>query len=160
MGSLSPSTCSQALQLLTKKALVMLNSWSILSRVSITESTTYHSIGRGDQLKMDCYRLPSTPHGANQTTFSAMMIMLDPKYPNFGRKGIIIDGGNLFCRCCFLVSSYVFLISFFYGIVLFSFSATIFIVIDILFTLLQCHSLLSFFLTCVVYAFTYIQFTC
>ena len=52
-----------------------------------------------------------------------------PSAPNFGRKGITIEALNSFCRCCFLVSSSVVLISSFHCIVLFSLSATILIVL-------------------------------
>ena len=47
---------------------------------------------------------------------------LDPKCPDFGRKGISAEVGNLLCRCCFPVSSCVVLVSVFHCIVLFSFS--------------------------------------
>ena len=63
--------------------------------------------------------------------FRAMMRSLDPKCSDFGRKEITVEVGNLICRCHFLVSSSVVLVSFFHCIVLFFFFATIFIAVEI-----------------------------
>ena len=56
-------------------------------------------------------------HTVWTTAFRVMTRNLDPKCPDFGRKGIIVEVGDFLCSCCFLVSFYVVLISFFSYIV-------------------------------------------
>lgn len=93
------------------------------------DSAAYHRLRRsiGKWIAADCL-----PYRTVQTTaFRAMTRSLDPKCPDFGRKGITTEVGNLLCRCCFLVSSSVVLVSFFHCIVLFLFFATIFIAVEI-----------------------------
>ena len=93
------------------------------------DSAAYHRLRRsiGKWIAADCL-----PYRTVQTTaFRAMTRSLDPKCPDFGRKGITTEVGNLLCRCCFLVSSSVVLVSFFHCIVLFFFFATIFIAVEI-----------------------------
>ena len=89
------------------------------------DSVAYHRVRRsiGEWIAADCL-----PYCTVQTTaFRAMTRSLDPKCPDFGRKGITAEVGNLLCRCCFPVSSCVVLVSVFHCIVLFFFFATIFI---------------------------------
>ena len=93
------------------------------------DSAAYHRVRRsiGKWIAADCL-----PYRTVQTTaFRAMTRSLDPKCPDFGRKGITAEVGNLLCRRCFPVSSCIVLVSVFHCIVLFFFFATIFIAVEI-----------------------------
>ena len=126
---------------INKEALATCSSWSTF--VPITESAAQRSIRRRDQLDNGCCRLPSIPHGADHRGHG-LDESLDPNCPDFGRKGIVMEVLNTFCKCCFLVSSSVVLISSFLCIVLFSLSATILIFVDIWFVLLLCNDVFQF----------------
>ena len=93
------------------------------------DSTAYHrvrrSIGKWIAANGLLYRKLQT------TAFRAMTRSLDPKFPDFWRKGITAEVRNLLCKCCFPVSSCVVLVSVFHCIVLFFLIATIFIAVEI-----------------------------
>ena len=97
------------------------------------DSVAYHWVRRsiGKWIAAGCllYRT------VQSTSFRSMTRSLDTKCPDFGRKGITAEVGNLLCRCCFLVFSCVVLVSVFHCIVLFFFFATIFIAVEIWFVL-------------------------
>ena len=93
---------------INKEALATCSSWSTF--VPITESTAQRTIRRRDQLDNGCCRLPSILHGADHRGHG-LDESLDPNCPDFGRKGIVMEVLNSFCKCCFLVSSSVVLIS-------------------------------------------------
>ena len=93
--------------------------------------------------KMDCFPLPSI-RMVQATPFRAMTRSFDPRCPDFGRNGIIIEVRNSFYRCCFLVYSSIVLTCFFHCLVLYSFSSTIVIVVDSSFALLQYNVYRSF----------------
>ena len=83
------------------------------------DSAAYLRVRRsiGKWIAADCL-----PYRTVQTmSFRFMTRSLDPKSPDFGRKVITAEVGNLLCKCCFLVSSCVVLVSFFHCIVLFFF---------------------------------------
>ena len=93
------------------------------------DSAAYHRVRRSIGKWIAADRLPYRT--AQTMTFRAMTRSLEPKCPDFGRKGISAQVGNLLCKCCFLVSFCVVLVSFFHCIVLFFFFATIFIAVEI-----------------------------
>ena len=93
------------------------------------DSVAYHPVRKsiGKWVATNCL-----PYYMVQTTaFKAMTRSLDPKFSDCGRKGITIEVVDLLCRCYFLVSSCVVLVSFSHCIVLFFFFSTIFIAIEI-----------------------------
>ena len=83
-------------------------------------SAAYHRVREIDW-KMDCCRLPSIPHGADHGV-QGYDEKLGSQVPRLWQEGDhCIEVGNLLCKCCFLVSSCVVLVSFFHCIVLFFF---------------------------------------
>ena len=94
------------------------------------ESTAQHTSGEEIDWKMACCRLPSIPHGADHGV-QGYDEKLGSQVPRLWEEGDHGKGGELLCRCCFLVYSYVVLVSYFHCIVLFFFFATIFIAIEI-----------------------------
>ena len=95
-GNLSPSTCSPPLQRSRKTPLVtqQLMEHFVKSPSYGVDSAAYHRLRRsiGKWIAADCL-----PYCTAQTTvFRAMKRILDPKCPDFGRKGIIAEVGICF----------------------------------------------------------------
>ena len=93
------------------------------------DSAAYHRVRRsiGKWIAADC--LPY--HTVQTTAFRAMTRSLDPKCPDFGRKGITVEVVDLLCKCWFLVSSYVVLVSFSIALFYFSFLPLILLLLKI-----------------------------